>query len=122
VAAQNMPAAEVEVTERLVRDLVVDQHPDLAELPLRGLANGWDYVIFRLGYELTVRLPRRAMAADLVEHEQRWLPRLADRLPIPIPAPVRLGQPALGYPWRWSVCPWFDGTVAAETALADAAR
>ena len=114
-----MPAAEIEVTEGLVRHLLADQHHDLARLPLTLVANGWDNVIFRLGSELTVRLPRRQLAADLVVHEQRWLPELAGRLPIRIPAPVRVGVPDERYPWRWSICPWFGGDVAADVELAD---
>ena len=93
MAAQNMPAAEVDIDEGLVRRLLEDQHPDLAHLPLTMVANGWDNVIFRLGHEMTVRLPRRQLAADLVVNEQRWLPELAPRLPIPIPSPLRIGLP-----------------------------
>jgi aminoglycoside phosphotransferase (APT) family kinase protein len=119
VAAQNMPAAEVEIDEGLVRRLLDDQHPDLAHLPLSLVANGWDNAIFRLGPDMTVRLPRRQLAADLVVNEQRWLPELAPRLPIPIPTPLRIGQPHDVYPWRWSVGPWFDGEVAADVVLAD---
>jgi len=91
-----MPGAEVEIPLDLVRRLLEDQHPDLALLPLTLLANGWDNVICGLGDELAVRLPRRVMAAELVRHEQRWLPELAPRLPLPVPAPVRAGRPALG--------------------------
>lgn len=119
MAAQNMPAAEVAVTVELARGLLRDQHPDLADLPLTELANGWDNVIYRLGTEYTVRVPRRQAAAVLVVSEQRWLPKLADRLPIPIPAPVRVGVPGRGYGWRWSICPWFEGDVAADVELAD---
>jgi aminoglycoside phosphotransferase (APT) family kinase protein len=114
-----MPKAEVDLSAEVVRSLLVDQHPDLADLTIVELANGWDNVIFRLGDALTVRLPRREMAAVLVEHEQRWLPTLAERLPIVIPAPVRVGGPALGYPWSWSINPWLEGEVAAESTLAD---
>ena len=121
MAAQNMPAAEVDMTEAMVRRLLDEQHSDLADHLLRLVANGWDNVIFRLGDELVVRLPRRQMAADLVLNEQRWLPELADRLPLPIPAPIRSGVPSDQYPWHWSVCPWFDGAVAADVALADPA-
>ncbi len=113
-----MPPAEVDVTPSLVRELLSDQQPDLADLPIVELANGWDNVMFRLGDDFTVRLPRRALAAALVEHEQRVLPTLAPRLPIPIPAPVRIGRPGAGYPWNWSVNPWFAGTAAATTPLA----
>src|SRR5262249_17587933 len=61
--------------------------------------------LFRLGDGLAVRLPRRAAAAPLILHEQRWLPHLVDRLTPPIPAPARIGTPARGYPWHWSGVP-----------------
>ena len=117
-----MPAAEVAVTCELVRSLLRDQHPDLADLPLSELANGWDNVIYRLGDEHTVRLPRRKLAAGPLLDEQRWLPGLAERLPLPIPAPARVGVPGRGFPWHWSICPWFDGEVAAESELANPER
>lgn len=117
-----MPAAEVDVSAELVRALLASQHPDLADLPITELANGWDNVIFRLGDELTVRLPRREMSARLADHEQAVLPALAERLPISIPAPVCMGRPEHGYPWSWSVNPWIPGTIAATTPFADATQ
>jgi aminoglycoside phosphotransferase (APT) family kinase protein len=114
-----MPAAEVQVTAELVRALLQDQHPDLADLPLRLVGEGWDNVMFRLGDEYSVRVPRREMAAPLIRYEQEWLPKLAPRLPLPIPVPVRVGVPALGYPWHWSVLPWFDGEMAESAILRD---
>lgn len=120
-----MPAAEVDVTVGLVRALLDEQHPDLAGLDLGLVANGWDNAIFRLGSDLAVRLPRRAAAAELVRNEQRWLPELAPRLPVAVPVPVRVGVPALDYPWPWSVVPWFDAVRLcdrphpAASALAD---
>ena len=115
----NIPAAEIDVSEQLVRGLLEVQHPDLADRGLTLVANGWDNVIFRLGDDLAVRLPRRQLGAGLVEHEHRWLPDLAQRLPIPIAAPLRTGAPSDAYPWAWSICPWFDGEVAADTELGD---
>ncbi|MEV4810608.1 aminoglycoside phosphotransferase family protein [Micromonospora avicenniae] len=112
---QRMPAAEVPVSVELVRRLLDEQHPDLAELPVEVLANGWDNLVCRLGEEFLVRLPRRAMAAELVAHEQRWLPELAGRLPLPVPAPVRVGQPTAQYPWSWSVVPFLPGRIAARS-------
>ena len=114
-----MPAAEVPVSVDLVRDLLAEQHPRLADLPVEVLANGWDNLVCRLGDEYLVRLPRRAMAAELVAHEQRWLPELAPRLPLPVPAPAYVGRPGLGYPWSWSVVPYLPGRAAAETPPAD---
>ncbi|GAB3521702.1 aminoglycoside phosphotransferase family protein [Arthrobacter monumenti] len=115
----NVPAAEIDVSEQLVRRLLTDQHPDLADLPLEQAANGWDNVIFRLGTGLTVRVPRRQQAAQLVLNEQNWLPTMAARVTVDVPAPVRTGSPTAYYPWAWSVCPWFDGVQAAEVPIAE---
>ena len=113
------PSAEVDVTVGLVRRLLRAQHPDLADLPLRVVANGWDNVTLRLGDDLAVRVPRRATAGQLVRNEQRWLPVLAPRLGVDAPVPVRIGVPADELPWSWSVVPWFTGAmVVTELALA----
>jgi len=93
-----MPAAEVEVSADLVRRLLADQHPDLAQLPVTFLANGWDNELYRVGDGLVARLPRRALGAQILKNEQRWLPGLAPKLPLPIPSPERTGVPACGYP------------------------
>lgn len=106
------PAAEVEITVQLVHELLLAQHPYLAGLPLHVVEAGWDNAMFRLGEDLCVRLPRRQVAAALIEHEQIWLPQVAERLPLPVPMPYRVGYPALGYPWRWSVLPWLPGVSA----------
>ena len=116
-----MPAAEVSVSPDLVRRLLAAQQPDLAHLPIQVMAHGWDNLMYRLGGELAVRLPRRAAAAGLVVHEQRWLPVVAPRLPLPVPAPVRAGRAALGYPWPWSIVPFLPGRLAAREPPADLA-
>ena len=121
VAANRMPAAEVEVSADLVRRLLADQHPDLARLPVEFLANGWDNELYRVGAGLVARLPRRALGAQIITNEQRWLPGLAPRLPLPIPRPERTGVPACGYPYSWSVVPYLPGVPAAETSSFDPA-
>lgn len=108
--------ADIAVTEDLVRSLLRAQHPDLVDRPLRTVANGWDNVVLRLGDDLAVRVPRREVAAHLVEHEQRWLPTIATLVGavVPVPEPVRIGLPTTEYPWHWSVVPWFDGESAVD--------
>lgn len=116
-----LPDAEVEIDEQLVRRLLRDQAPHLADLPLSPFLNGWDNAIWRLGDDLAVRIPRRLLGAPLVEHEQRLLPAIAPLLPIPVPTPVVSGRPVEGLypwswsvvPWSWSVVPWYDGERAA---------
>ncbi|MFH9730216.1 aminoglycoside phosphotransferase family protein [Streptomyces sp. NPDC017260] len=107
----------------LVRRLVDGQFPQWARLPLRPLEQaGSDHVIHRLGEELTVRLPRHAGAIGQAGKELAWLPRLAPHLPLAVPVPVAVGEPALGYPWPWAVTRWLDGEVATVGALADSSE
>lgn len=107
------PPAEFPIDERLVRELLISQAGGIdgaASLPLVHADDGWDCSVWRLGSELAVRLPRREMAASLIEHEQHHLAALADRLaPLGVPAPILSGVPDRSFPWPWSVVPWFSG-------------
>lgn len=105
----SIPPAELEVDAHLVRRLLRAQHPDLADRRLRRIGTGWDNVVFRLGSDLTVRVPRRELGARLIGTELRWLPELAPSLPLPVPTPVRAGEPTDFYPWRWAVCAHVPG-------------
>ncbi|MEV7141829.1 aminoglycoside phosphotransferase family protein [Streptomyces tauricus] len=107
----------------LVRRLVDTQFPQWADLPLELLdPAGSDHVIYRLGEELSVRLPRHSGAIVQARKEAEWLPRLAPRLPLAVPVPVAVGEPGLGYPWPWAVSRWLDGEVATVDALADSSE
>ena len=122
MTAGGLPAVDVEITPELVVALLRGQHPDLADLTVRELANGWDNVLYRLGDDYTVRLPRRVEAAKLVRNEIRWLPELAPRLPLAIPAPARVGEPTSDYPYAWSVLPWFEGEAIGTSTLQEPVR
>ena len=108
------PPAETGVDSDLVRALLREQHNDLASLPIEPMDAGWDNFMFRLGDAHVVRMPRRLAAASLVINEQEWLPRLAPKLPLSVPSPVRVGYPGHSYPWRWSILPWLNGSPANE--------
>jgi len=116
-AAVATPKAEIAIDVALVKRLLQAQHPDLADAALEPVASGWDNAIFRLGDQLCVRLPRREASAALLANEQRWLPALSERLPLPIPSPVRMGIACLNYPWSWSVLPWLPGATADQAHL-----
>ncbi|MEU8749459.1 aminoglycoside phosphotransferase family protein [Streptomyces chartreusis] len=110
------------IDEALVRRLVDTQFPQWAGLPLKLLdPAGSDHVIYRLGEELSVRLPRHAGAIGQARKEFQWLPRLAPHVPLAVPVPVGVGDPDFGYPWPWAVSRWLDGEVATVGALGDSA-
>ena len=80
--------------------------------------------MFRIGDDLVARLPRRSDSKDLIKNEQEYLPLVADLLSdveVAVPTPVRCGEPALGYPWNWSIVPWFDGIPLAHAPPLDSA-
>ncbi|MFC4468640.1 aminoglycoside phosphotransferase family protein [Streptomyces xiangluensis] len=107
----------------LARRLVDTQFPQWAELPLKLLdPAGSDHVIYRLGEDLSVRLPRHAGASRQAVKESEWLPRLAPHLPLAIPVPAGVGEPDFDYPWPWAVSRWLDGDVATAEMLADSSR
>lgn len=112
----NMPAADVEVSSRLVSELLEAQRPDLAGLAVAPMGFGWDNFSFLVGDDLVARLPRREAAVPLVENEVRWLPEIASRLTMPVPAPVFVGEPGSGYPWRWTLVPWIPGDRVSRAA------
>lgn len=108
------------VSERQVRRLIDSQFPQWASLPVRRVAiDGWDNTTFRLGETLKVRLPTARRYVAQVEKEQRWLPYLAGQLPLPIPEPVAMGQPAEDYPYPWSIYRWIEGDAASTATISD---
>lgn len=74
--------------------------------------SGWDNRTFRLGQEMSIRLPSAQCYAAKVAIEQQWLPYLAPHLSITIPKPLAMGQPSKNYPWHWSIYRWIEGKSA----------
>lgn len=77
---------EIEISRALVEELLKNQCPhylneDLSELSVSGTEN----VMFSLGADKLVRLPRIKGAVSSLEKEARWLPILEKNLKIPIP-------------------------------------
>jgi aminoglycoside phosphotransferase (APT) family kinase protein len=109
-----------EITADVAARLVAGQFPRWADLPVVPVeVNGWDNTTFRLGDELSVRLPSTDGCAAQVAKEQRWLPFLASRLPLPIPAPVAMGLPTAEFPRPWSVYRWLAGEPASPDRVTD---
>ena len=79
---------------------------------------GYDNTTFRLGDELSIRLPS-ASCVPQVAKEHRWLPVLARQLPLPIPEPVAMGRPGDEFPRPWSVYRWIEGEPASTGQVAD---
>lgn len=115
-----MHVDEVDTDAQLVRRLLAAQFPQWAGLPLERLqSSGTDNALYRLGADKVVRLPRIQAAAGQVDKENRWLPRLAPLVSLPIPVPLARGTPGEGFPWSWSVYRWIEGESATIERIAD---
>jgi aminoglycoside phosphotransferase (APT) family kinase protein len=115
-----MHTDEVDIDIFLVRKLLATQFPQWANLPIYPVISaGTDNAIFRLGDDLSVRLPRIQNATRQVDKEHQWLPRLAPHLPLVVPAPVAKGTPGEGYPWQWSIYQWLEGENATVDRISD---
>jgi aminoglycoside phosphotransferase (APT) family kinase protein len=104
------------ITPEIVRRLLAEQFPHWADLPVTRVEHdGWDNTTFRLGTEMSVRLPSGDAYTAQVAKEHEWLPMLARHLPLPIPRPLARGAPSDHFPRPWSIYQWLEG----ESATAD---
>ncbi|MGD0373781.1 MAG: aminoglycoside phosphotransferase family protein [Streptosporangiaceae bacterium] len=111
-----------EITADVAARLVAGQFPQWADLPVVPVGlNGWDNTTFRLGDELSIRLPSAHGYVAQVGKEHRWLPVLARHLPLPIPEPVAVGRPDEEFPRPWSIYRWIEGEPACAGRIADPA-
>lgn len=104
----------------LVKRLVATQFPQWGALPVTPVeVDGWDNRTYRLGDEMTARLPTAAGYAPAVDKEHRWLSVLAPSLPVAVPAPLAKGAPGEGYLFNWSIRRWLDGETASPDRIDD---
>ena len=113
--------AELVVDEELARRLL-GQFRQLEIESLRALAEGWDYGIWLVNETWAFRFPRREVVVPGVRREIAVLPELGPLLPIPVPAPEFVGQPAEGFPWPFFGSLLLPGRELGEAALDDGAR
>lgn len=101
---------------------MAQQFPQWSDRELSPAGAGTDNVMFRLGDDLLLRLPRTPGTSRALDKELRWLPRLAASLPLRVPTPVATGAPGAGYPHRWAVYEWLPGDTADRAVIADPAH
>ena len=102
--------------------LIAEQFPQWAGLPVRPVSSaGTECVLYRLGDDLVIRLPRRPGESLDAILTQGVLSRLAPFLPVPIPVLIAEGASTAQYPASWGVLRWLDGDTPVEGHLAEPA-
>ncbi len=90
--------------------LIAEQFSEYANLPIVDVEKqGHDNRTYRLGDHMLVRMPTAADYALKVPKEQELLPGLAKRLSVNIPAPIKMGNPSVEYPYPFSIYKWLSG-------------
>ncbi|MDO8953640.1 MAG: aminoglycoside phosphotransferase family protein [Gammaproteobacteria bacterium] len=112
---------KLEITTQIVTTLIAEQFPQFAHLQIKPVDHGGnDNRTFRLGNEMSIRLPSAEEYVSQVQKEQKWLPKIASHLPLPIPQPIAMGVPSVDYPWNWSIYKWLEGKSANSLEHSDA--
>jgi len=115
-----MHEGEIDIDTVLVKRLLTEQFPHLAERAITAVrSTGTVNAIYRLEHDLYVRLPRVRTAAESIDREWTWLPRLAPHISLRIPKPVAQGKPTNGYPYPWAVYQWIEGLTYQDHLISD---
>lgn len=115
-----LPEQLIEPTEAL--RLIQEQFPDLAAQEIFLLGAGWDNTAFLVNEKWIFRFPRRQIAVPLLEAEIQLLPKLACRLPIPIPNPKWIGKPSPSFSWPFAGYELVPGFTACRADLSNLER
>lgn len=119
-AQVRMHEGESEIDIALVRRLLTEQFPRLAERSITIVrSTGTVNAIYRLGDELCIRLPRLGRWAESLDVEWTWLPKLAPHISLDIPRPLARGKPTNWYPYPWAIYHWIDGVPYEDHLISD---
>jgi aminoglycoside phosphotransferase (APT) family kinase protein len=106
----------LEIDTAVPRGLIEPQFARWAELPIEPVEHdGWDNRTFRLGADLSIRVPTGEWHAKQFAKEQRWLPALAAAA-TPDPGAVAQGEPDDGFRIPGPSTRWRDDRFASSAA------
>jgi aminoglycoside phosphotransferase (APT) family kinase protein len=108
--ARRMHDDQLASNVEMVRKILRDQQPQWAAGPIREISStGTDHALYRLDDNAVARVPLRETATRPIETEFRWLPWLAQHLPVEIPRPLARIEPTPDFPFPWSIHSWIEG-------------
>jgi aminoglycoside phosphotransferase (APT) family kinase protein len=109
-----------DISLALVKKLIAQQFPEFANLTIQSVKiQGHDNRTFRLGPNMSIRMPTAKDYALKVPKEQVLLPQLKAHLTTAIPIPLKMGQPSIDYPFNFSIYQWIEGESANEIQIDD---
>jgi len=113
---------QIDVTTDIARRLIAEQFPSLEPIVAVRVGRGMDNAAFLVNDAWLFRFPRHAIAAALLEKENRLLGVIAPALPIPVPFPLFFGKPGAEFPWAFAGYQWLIGATACSIELSQDVR
>lgn len=108
----------ITITSDLAAQLIAEQFPAYAQLPVVAVEKqGHDNRSFKLGDDLVIRMPTADTYALKVPIEHEYLPKLKPYLSVPIPEPIKMGNPSANYPFHFSIYRWLNGVSVNQVTL-----
>ena len=115
--------ADIPITEALAKKCLETQFPALSPISeITLIGEGWDNRVFLVDQQIVFRFPRRKVAVDLLQQENRALNNLPRFSEIAIPLPKYVGQPTTDYPYPFQGYSLISGVAAYQADLSDAER
>lgn len=109
---------EIYTDTQIVTNLIKEQFPQFAHLPIRKVnSTGTVNAIYRIGEEYYARLPLLDWGADSLKREEKVLSMLSGKMTLPIPEVVAKGVSSIIYPSDWAIYKWLPGELYNKEAI-----
>ena len=92
----------VDLDEQVVRELLREQFPSLADAPVAYLKEGWDSRAYEIGGTWIFRFPKRADVATQQAREQALLREIGGSLPVAVPRYELYGRASARFPFAFA--------------------
>lgn len=105
------------MTDNLVRGLLRDQYPELAEVDIGRYYEAGDHLSIRLGDHFGMQL---AMSPAIDPYFKRSFPLVTEAAgawSFPVSIPLFLGAPTDDFPYHWDIVTWHTVSTAGVTPL-----
>lgn len=109
--------ADILINESRVKKCLQAQFPSLLLKEISCIGEGWDNRVFLVNQSFIFRFPRRKIAVELIERENRVLKHLAFYFSLQIPNPLFEGSPSEDYPYPFQGYRCIKGASVGEVGL-----
>lgn len=117
--------ADIHITDALVKKCIEAQFPALAPITdLECIGEGWDNKAYLINKKTIFRFPRRSVAVELIERENKVLDALLKILDteLEIPEPIFYGVPTPEYPYPFQGYTMIPGISGCHANLTEQER